>query len=355
MFRAFVCIVLFAGLIIGSEGLRFRRQTFYYDEELRSYAHPHPGTKVHQGYLQRYAPQDWPRWYSRNMMKWTGLSRMSPYEKTDARCVYVGVGSMALRYDAFYRRPVLDDGMSEQKSTGMQTVVIISSLILVILAFGLQAAGVMSPSWQVVDIREFRATHHHGLWLDCTRPQLHLVSRIDRSDDNLPLHCTYKFDFSASQIIDENIEDIDQNSAAGESEHHQFYGWHKAVLGFMGTALALGGISLLCGLCAPCNSALAVVYAILVGITVFTSICGDGIFFFAAHRVDSRFVQGLVGTYEQMIGIAFYLHMIGTFISFFAFILATICAYQMLRKSQEQEVLPMRELAPLHDARFSRI
>lgn len=34
------------------------------------------------------------------------------------------------------------------------------------------------------------------------------------------------------------------------------------------------------------------------GFPAFTSTCGDAIFFFAAHRVDSRFVQGLVGTYE---------------------------------------------------------
>ncbi|KIH44291.1 hypothetical protein ANCDUO_25686 [Ancylostoma duodenale] len=31
---------------------------------------------------------------------------------------------------------------------------------------------------------------------------------------------------------------------------------------------------------------------------VFMAVVGDGIFFFAAHRVDNRFVQGLVGTYE---------------------------------------------------------
>lgn len=50
--------------------------------------------------------------------------------------------------------------MSERKTTSAQTIVIISSLILLIVALGLQAGGVMSPSWQVVDIREFRATHH---------------------------------------------------------------------------------------------------------------------------------------------------------------------------------------------------
>ncbi|CAB3400698.1 unnamed protein product [Caenorhabditis bovis] len=244
--------------------------------------------------------------------------------------------------------------MSDQKTTNTQTIVIISSLILLIVALGLQAGGVISPSWQVVDIREFRATHFHGLWLDCTRPQLHLLSKSQRVDD-LPLHCTYKFDYSASEIIDENIQDIDQNSAAGESEHHQFYGWHKFTLGFMLTALVLACVSLLCGICAPCNSALAVIYAILVALTVFTSICGDAIFFFAAHRVDSRFVQGLVGTYEQMIGMAFYLHILGTLISFLAFIMAAISAYQLLQNSENERTMPMRELAPLHEARFARV
>ncbi|CAI5455972.1 unnamed protein product [Caenorhabditis angaria] len=246
------------------------------------------------------------------------------------------------------------EGMSERKTTGTQTVIIISSLILLIVALGLQAGGVMSPSWQVVDIREFRATHYHGLWLDCTRPQLLLHSRNQRPDD-LPLHCTYKFDVSATEIIDENIEDIDQNSAAGESEHHQFYGWHKFTLGFMLTAITLASLSLLCGICAPCNSALAVVYAILVALTVFTAVCGDAIFFFAAHRVDSRFVQGLVGTYEQTIGMAFYLHIFGSLISFLALIMASISAYQLLQNSESDRQSPMRELAPLHEPRFARV
>jgi hypothetical protein len=35
---------------------------------------------------------------------------------------------------------------------------------------------------------------------------------------------------------------------------------------------------------------------------VFASTIAVGIFFFAAHRVDARFVQGLVATYEQGIG-----------------------------------------------------
>ncbi|CAB3400697.1 unnamed protein product [Caenorhabditis bovis] len=80
-----VC-VLFAVLFIASvEASRTKRQTYHYDPYLLSYAHPHAGTKVKQGYLARYAPQDWPKWYSRNMMKWTGQSRFAPYEVSDPR------------------------------------------------------------------------------------------------------------------------------------------------------------------------------------------------------------------------------------------------------------------------------
>ncbi|CAI5455971.1 unnamed protein product [Caenorhabditis angaria] len=77
--------LIFTVVLFISVEARYKRQTYQYDPYLMSYAHPHPGTKVQQGYLARYAPQDWPKWYSRNMMKWTGHSRFSPYETNDVR------------------------------------------------------------------------------------------------------------------------------------------------------------------------------------------------------------------------------------------------------------------------------
>lgn len=41
-----------------------------------------------------------------------------------------------------------------------QKVVLIGSLILLLIALGTAVIAVLSPSWQVVDIREFRAQHH---------------------------------------------------------------------------------------------------------------------------------------------------------------------------------------------------
>lgn len=46
------------------------------------------------------------------------------------------------------------------KTHGSRTVVIVISLVLLVIAFGLSAAGIMSPSWQVVDLREFQSVHH---------------------------------------------------------------------------------------------------------------------------------------------------------------------------------------------------
>ena len=100
----------------------------------------------------------------------------------------------------------------------------------------------------------------------------------------------------------------------------------------------------------------AAIYKIVSCISVFTSIIAVCIFFFAAHRVDSRFVQGLVATYEQEIGSAFYFYSSGALLHFIVFILSIVIAYQSLRESREATAavndatnMPvMRELAPLY-------
>jgi hypothetical protein len=80
-----------------------------------------------------------------------------------------------------------------------------------------------------------------------------------------------------------------------------------------------------------------------------------GVFFFAAHRVDSRFVQGLVATYEQTIGSAFYFYSIGTVMHFLVFILSIIVTYQGLRENRDEEdEMPIRELAPLYRYHYGK-
>lgn len=63
---------------------------------------------------------------------------------------------------------------------------------------------------------------------------------------------------------------------------------------------------------------------------VLFSVIADGIFFLSANRVDNRFVTGMVGTYEQRIGYAFYLHLGGTLAWMTAFLCAIATTYKFI-------------------------
>ncbi|KAI1715205.1 clc-like domain-containing protein [Ditylenchus destructor] len=73
-------------------------------------------------------------------------------------------------------------------------------------------------------------------------------------------------------------------------------------------------------------------------ISVIVSALADGVFLLTANRVDIRFVEGVVNTYEQKIGYAFYLHLAGTIFWFFAFICSI--AYKF---SRSQSRVPKSE------------
>uniref|UniRef100_A0AC35TLF0 Clc-like protein n=1 Tax=Rhabditophanes sp. KR3021 TaxID=114890 RepID=A0AC35TLF0_9BILA len=253
-----------------------------------------------------------------------------------------------------------------------QTIVLIVSLIFQITATAIAIFSALSPSWQVVDIREFRAEHHHGLWLDCTRAEkfysqmnvpkpssddsflshrsdMHPTHITEIYDNKSPLHCTYKFDWNQAKIIEENIVIDNENSAAGEAEHHQLFFWHKACLLAIVVSLVLGGLSIFTGMCAPCFGTCSLVYCILIFLSLFCSITADAIFFFAAHRVDNRFVQGLIGTYEQSIGHAFYLHGLSSIILLISFIISVCTSYSILSGSSVQtEEIRLMNLPPVN-------
>ncbi|KAI1719267.1 clc-like domain-containing protein [Ditylenchus destructor] len=212
-------------------------------------------------------------------------------------------------------------------STAVQKLLLVISICLIIFGLGLTIAGAFSPAWQVVDIREFRAEHQHGLWWDCVRAEKHVVAVGDFYDET-PLHCMYKFDNSAEMVIDDTLRGIDQDGAAGESEHHRFWGWHKIILFFIIFSQLLASVSICSGACAPCFHPTAFVFTISLFLSLLCSVIADGVFFLAANRVDNRFVQGMVGTYEQRIGYAFYLHLGGTVCWGFAFICAILTTYK---------------------------
>ncbi|VDD85360.1 unnamed protein product [Enterobius vermicularis] len=78
-----------------------------------------------------------------------------------------------------------------------------------------------------------------------------------------------------------------------------------------------------------------------------------GVFYFAAHRVDARFVHGHVGTYEQYMGWAFTLFSLSIVCYLFSIIVALVATYQLLRKSEDHLGMPVRELAPLYNSHMS--
>lgn len=43
------------------------------------------------------------------------------------------------------------------------------SILFSFIGAGLSIAAILTPSWQVVNLREYNSIHEHGLWLDCTR------------------------------------------------------------------------------------------------------------------------------------------------------------------------------------------
>ncbi|KAF7637809.1 hypothetical protein Mgra_00002783 [Meloidogyne graminicola] len=242
-----------------------------------------------------------------------------------------------------------------------QLALILITLFLLLTAVILSVIAILNPSWQVVDIREFQAEHHHGLYTDCTRaernpsPNRRLESFVEKS----PLHCTYKFDQHALENVEAQIHDIDSNAAAAEAEHHQFYGWQKAVLICMALSLLAALFSCTMGLCAPCTPGCAVLHSTASFFAFLFAVVSASVFFFAAHRVDSRFVVGLVGTYEQQIGEAFYCYIISCLLLMLVFILSLIGAYHALRSSaiqtnQTAAFLASREqMAPLAGGQWS--
>ncbi|VDK22348.1 unnamed protein product [Anisakis simplex] len=131
-------------------------------------------------------------------------------------------------------------------STVVQKALLALCIIFILIGLGLTISGVFSPAWQVVDIREFRAEHQ----------------AIGEFYDEEPLHCMYKFDHSAEQVIEVTLNNIDEDGAAGESEHHRFYAWQKAILFFILFSQFLAFVALCTGICIPCFRPAAFVFTI---------------------------------------------------------------------------------------------
>uniref|UniRef100_A0A914E3X4 Clc-like protein n=2 Tax=Acrobeloides nanus TaxID=290746 RepID=A0A914E3X4_9BILA len=204
------------------------------------------------------------------------------------------------------------------------------SVVLILIGLGLSIAAILTPSWQVVNLREYNSIHEHGLWLDCTRHSRDgnvLLRRYATVTE--PLHCVYKFDYDKYSGTF-NLED--DNSPVGEVNRHKFYGWHTATLILLALALLTGFMSVCIGICGCCYGSLALVFSAITLLTTFLSSVAVGLFFFYSHRADNRFIKGIVGTYEQRVGLAFFLEMAACFFHFLSFLVAMLSTYFSFNK-----------------------
>jgi hypothetical protein len=63
-------------------------------------------------------------------------------------------------------------------------------------------------------------------------------------------------------VIENTLMGVDQDGAAGESEHHKFWGWHKICLFFIISSQILAFVSICTGVCAPCFRQSTLVFTI---------------------------------------------------------------------------------------------
>ncbi|VDK62369.1 unnamed protein product [Onchocerca ochengi] len=200
-------------------------------------------------------------------------------------------------------------------------------VIMTSIGLGLSIAAILLPSWQVVNLREYNSIHEHGLWLDCRRHSRDsnanvLLRRYTTNTE--PLNCVYKFDYDKySGTFD--LED--DNSPVGEVNRHKFYGWHTATLILLALALLTSFLTICLGLSACCYSSLALIVTGVTLMTTFLSIIAEGLFFFYSHRADIRFIKGIVSTYEQRVGLAFFLQMVACACHFVAFLVSLVFVY----------------------------
>uniref|UniRef100_A0A8R1HP24 Clc-like protein n=1 Tax=Caenorhabditis japonica TaxID=281687 RepID=A0A8R1HP24_CAEJA len=224
------------------------------------------------------------------------------------------------------------DGMIDASSEkcGRKTVLTIH-FTLSFIAFLLCLLALISPSWHQVNLENGRTEHHHGLWLDCkrdysfdygrSRDYYETLYRRDLQGSPfsafyLPqLQCVYKFDYYIDQedLYDHNH---DENKIQNDAYQHLFLGWKIAALVGVSVGVIFAACSVLMGICAFCHRSFICACTVIITIASILSILGSGIFYFWGNTQDNKVIKEEEEneTYEQVLGWAFYCHLLGTFL-----------------------------------------
>ncbi|KHN71593.1 Clc-like protein 2 [Toxocara canis] len=212
---------------------------------------------------------------------------------------------------------------------------IIVAVLLTLTGVGLTIAALLLPSWQVVHLFEYNSIHEHGLWLDCmrySRSDIPLMRRHETISE--PLNCVYKWDYDETLGT---MGDEDPDSPVGEVNRHRFYGWQVATMILLGLSLITSLLSICVGCCAFAYRYLALVFAAINLLTACVTIVAECLFFFYSHRADNRFINGIVGTYEQKVGLAFFLELGACIAHLVAFLITVLAAFFAFSRSPTDE------------------
>uniref|UniRef100_A0A1I8B205 Clc-like protein n=1 Tax=Meloidogyne hapla TaxID=6305 RepID=A0A1I8B205_MELHA len=209
-------------------------------------------------------------------------------------------------------------------------------LFLLILIFATTSLilGLLTPSWQIVYLEEGRTEHHHGLWLDCKRDYsydygrpkeyyatLHRHFDLARPFDQFwltALNCVFKFDYWLDEK-DWYELGYDENRLWGDAYQHLFLGGK-----FLCTCIA----------------------AVLVVISVLSSIAGNLLFFMFASDQDNNIIKEEEGIYEQHFGWSFWISLFSNILMLICSItgcIATKAAFGKNRSEKFMKIKPKRD------------
>uniref|UniRef100_A0A914XRD8 Clc-like protein n=1 Tax=Plectus sambesii TaxID=2011161 RepID=A0A914XRD8_9BILA len=205
---------------------------------------------------------------------------------------------------------------------------LVAGWVLMGIAIIWSIASVASPAWQVVDLREYQTIHYHGLWQDCARTSKTGYYAGSDYQQEGALHCTYKFDYSPGQLVNPDRLYVDENSPAGENQYHTWNTYQVVPLVFIMLSVICGIIALIvsCGILR--YPICAIIFTIMSFISLVLSFAVVSSFFIVAHRGENRFIKGVVGTYEALLGRAYYFELVSCIFFLLTFLCSLFIAYR---------------------------
>ena len=100
------------------------------------------------------------------------------------------------------------------------SVLLVAAAALTAAGIGFSIAAVISPTWEVVLMREFQTEHEHGLWWDCARSVKTGIVNGRPHTNYGERHCTYKFDFTYNEKYPLLNEVLDKSVPDAENANH---------------------------------------------------------------------------------------------------------------------------------------